>query len=395
MKYSIKIIRAVLLILLAIFTLSGESFAEVIILKSGKKIEGKIIERKPGYIKVDFYGTPLTYYKDQIERIEGDSVDNAVDEEYQVFCDKARAFFKQGSYDEALTQLEQAVNYKPDYPQAHNDIGLIYACRNDYPRAIEEFKKALVGEFGDYSTIIRWNLAVVYCLDGQLEEANILAAKLSDFNLASLLAVAIQMKEKKTNVFYTISASSFPPDTVAFAPTPEKLGKEVLEQIRQKQDREMQVSEDKTYVVENFPLLFLYHSPLSYLNLAQTYITSLNYPDAKRCLDDGQKNIENMQDYLDRVALAGIYFFRGKIYLDEKDYPRAEKNFKLASGLFPKWHVLHTFTGVSYYMQGKYDEAKDEFKTSLRILGPDSSQAKEIKGYLEEIENIENAARGK
>lgn len=44
-------------------------FAETIILKSGKIIEGKIIERTDKYVKIDFYGVALTYFLDEIQNI--------------------------------------------------------------------------------------------------------------------------------------------------------------------------------------------------------------------------------------------------------------------------------------------------------------------------------------
>lgn len=46
-------------------------FAETIVLKSGKKVEGKKIEQTDDYIRIDFYGVPLTYYFDEIESIDG------------------------------------------------------------------------------------------------------------------------------------------------------------------------------------------------------------------------------------------------------------------------------------------------------------------------------------
>jgi len=46
-------------------------FAETIILKSGKEIEGKIIEKTDKYIKLDFKGILLTYYVEDIESIDG------------------------------------------------------------------------------------------------------------------------------------------------------------------------------------------------------------------------------------------------------------------------------------------------------------------------------------
>jgi len=49
-------------------------FAETIVLKSGKTIEGEIAERTDKYIKVDLYGVPITYFNDDIESIDGELV---------------------------------------------------------------------------------------------------------------------------------------------------------------------------------------------------------------------------------------------------------------------------------------------------------------------------------
>jgi hypothetical protein len=50
------------------------TFAETIGLKSGKTVEGKIIEKNDEYIKIDFQGVSLTYYNDEIESIDGQSL---------------------------------------------------------------------------------------------------------------------------------------------------------------------------------------------------------------------------------------------------------------------------------------------------------------------------------
>jgi len=47
------------------------SSAETIVLKSGQTIEGKIIEKTDKYIKIDFEGVPLTYFMDEIDKVEG------------------------------------------------------------------------------------------------------------------------------------------------------------------------------------------------------------------------------------------------------------------------------------------------------------------------------------
>ncbi|TRZ49445.1 hypothetical protein D4Q80_02050, partial [bacterium] len=42
------------------------AIAEVIVLKSGKTVEGKIIEQTDKYVKIDFNGVPLTYFFEDI-----------------------------------------------------------------------------------------------------------------------------------------------------------------------------------------------------------------------------------------------------------------------------------------------------------------------------------------
>lgn len=59
-----------LFVLLNLF-LAISSFAENIVLKSGKIIDKKIIEKTDDYIKVDISGVPITYYLDDLESING------------------------------------------------------------------------------------------------------------------------------------------------------------------------------------------------------------------------------------------------------------------------------------------------------------------------------------
>ncbi|MEW6009010.1 MAG: hypothetical protein AB1629_05180 [Candidatus Omnitrophota bacterium] len=65
------------LILFFVLFITSPIFAETIILKSGKIIEAKIIEKTDKNIKVDFYGVPLTYFLDEIQSIGGAKVEVA------------------------------------------------------------------------------------------------------------------------------------------------------------------------------------------------------------------------------------------------------------------------------------------------------------------------------
>lgn len=66
----IRIIPFYLIFALLFFT-SQDTFAEIIALKSGQTLDKKIVERTPEYIKIDFYGTRLTFYANEIYQIDG------------------------------------------------------------------------------------------------------------------------------------------------------------------------------------------------------------------------------------------------------------------------------------------------------------------------------------
>lgn len=60
---------------LMIFCFSFLSFAEIITLKSGKTVEGKIVEETDKYVKIIFMGTTLTYWREDIESIDKQTVE--------------------------------------------------------------------------------------------------------------------------------------------------------------------------------------------------------------------------------------------------------------------------------------------------------------------------------
>ncbi len=64
------VLRFILLILFLNLAVLANTFAQdKIILKSGKTVEGRIIERTDKYVKIDFCGIELKYYLDQIEDV--------------------------------------------------------------------------------------------------------------------------------------------------------------------------------------------------------------------------------------------------------------------------------------------------------------------------------------
>ena len=68
--------RFLSIFILTCFLSQGAS-AETIYLKNGEKVEGDIVERTIGYIKVDFEGIPLTYWAEEIDYIQLDSAESS------------------------------------------------------------------------------------------------------------------------------------------------------------------------------------------------------------------------------------------------------------------------------------------------------------------------------
>jgi hypothetical protein len=59
------------------FSFLGVGFSETVTLKTGQKVEGRILERTNKYVKLEFQGVQLVYYNDEIASIDQASSDNA------------------------------------------------------------------------------------------------------------------------------------------------------------------------------------------------------------------------------------------------------------------------------------------------------------------------------
>lgn len=66
--------KKVMFFVLLVFFLAPSVFADTIRLKSGQEFEAKILERTDKSIKVDFNGAQLTYFLDEVEKINNEPV---------------------------------------------------------------------------------------------------------------------------------------------------------------------------------------------------------------------------------------------------------------------------------------------------------------------------------
>jgi tetratricopeptide (TPR) repeat protein len=79
------------------------------------------------------------------------------------------AWLGEGNFEAARRRFLEAIDLDPRIPEAYNGVGVTYRMRNDLPRALDWYKKALTvdPDFGD----AYYNMACVYALDGRKELA--------------------------------------------------------------------------------------------------------------------------------------------------------------------------------------------------------------------------------
>lgn len=63
--------KKILLVVLLLLGWASPGFADTIYLKNGNKIEGEIVQQTENMVKISISGVTITYYMDEIARIEG------------------------------------------------------------------------------------------------------------------------------------------------------------------------------------------------------------------------------------------------------------------------------------------------------------------------------------
>jgi tetratricopeptide (TPR) repeat protein len=86
----------------------------------------------------------------------------------QINVDLADGLYKNGHYDDALTQIARTLELDPEFGDAHHELGLLHLDRGRYAEAIAAFEKA--GQIA--------SLAHAYAMAGDRERARLLLRRL-------------------------------------------------------------------------------------------------------------------------------------------------------------------------------------------------------------------------
>ena len=106
--------------------------AEGVVLKSGKKIEGRIVEQTGEYVKIESNGSPLYYERKYIASIEGDNLESA---DINSYIKSGLQYGSQAKFKEAEEELKEGLKI---YPSEHN--------LKEVSKIIDDLRKGLIRE---------------------------------------------------------------------------------------------------------------------------------------------------------------------------------------------------------------------------------------------------------
>ena len=152
--------------------------AETVVLKSGKQIEGKIIEKTDEYIKIEVSGVPLTFWLDEVVggQEELDDAPGTVNlgsssfqAEAEKYLNELGQFYLNKEYGDALVSLKKLLELYPDRPDLHQALGVLYYYVGRSQEAVSSFEKALIIQPNEPNTYLC--LGIVYDSLGRQSEA--------------------------------------------------------------------------------------------------------------------------------------------------------------------------------------------------------------------------------
>jgi tetratricopeptide (TPR) repeat protein len=113
-------------------------FAETVILKSGQRVKGVIIDKTDEYIRMDVSGDIFTYKINEVERIG----EPPSEQEFEKRLNEAIFYFKNKKYESVIVKLNMLIELYPNDPDLYRFLGTTYYCLNDFKEAINSFNKA-------------------------------------------------------------------------------------------------------------------------------------------------------------------------------------------------------------------------------------------------------------
>lgn len=377
-------------------------FAETIVLKSGKTVEGKIIEKTDESVKIDFHGVELTYFIDEVERIETDGIDsgkidenkdavwliqrNAVEYIEKGQLDKAEEIYRdglkefpnnallwaglagdvldQGRIDEAIEYCNRALSFDSCSVNAYFILGLAFSKKGDEDKAIQKFQEAI--KCDPSFILVYYDLGISYISKQKYSEGIDMWVK------ATQLDKEGSMEKKIENTINTYIQNASPPKMIIQKTDSSKpwILLPPLE-ISQKKIFESLLLEYKTKLQIKGVPDFVYYMNMGGLNYYYRGDFDKGLEEMKIALN----MLSNNKDLLEEEKqkhMNYIHRLLGDIYLQKLEFEFAEQNYHEALKFNSK--DTNSFCGLAivYTIKGDFDKAREIYG---KVLDLDSNSS--------------------
>lgn len=407
-KMGIKVI----FIWIILFCFIGVSSADTIYLKNGNTVKGKIVEKTDTYVKINFADVTLTYWLDEIERIETDTTDSRkIDEnkdtvllilrnaaEYiekgqldkveEICRDGLKEFpnsallwaslagntLDQGRIDEAIEYCNKALSFNSCCAEAYFVLGLASSKKGDEDKAIQKFQEAV--KCDPSFTLAYYDLGISYISKQKYSEGIDMWVKATQLDKEG----STEKKIENTINTYIQNAS---PSKMIIQKTDSSKPWILLPPLEMSQKKifESLLLEYKTKLQIKGVPDFVYYINLGGINYYYRGDFDKGLEEMKMALS----MLINNKDLLEEEKQKDtnyIHRLLGDIYLHKLEFELAEQNYHEALKSNSRDTNSLCGLGIVYTVKGDFDKAREIYGKVLD-LDPNSSFAQEALRRLE------------
>jgi rhomboid protease GluP len=246
---------------------------------------------------------------------------------------KASSAFEAGDIDKAIASYKEALEIKPDYAEARNDLGGAYLRKGLHDEALAAFKQAIeVSQDPRVRAMAHYNLGTVYVIKELYEEA------ITSFKKA--LEIKPDYAEARHDLGFAYMRIGLNDEAItAF--------KQIIEAS---DDSEMRAR--------------------AYYNLGLIYADTKLYDEAIDSLEKSARLQPGDPD---------TYYYLGICYMEKEFYEKAIGAYQRALELRPDFAKAQAGLGHAYEASGLYDQAIASYQHALKSKPDDEAVREDLK----------------
>jgi len=347
-------VKKIILFLIILIFIPFFSYPETILLKNGKTIEAEIIEKTDVYIKVGYYGVPLTYYLDEIESIDGNVISTMTP-----FISKTTFSQPKKEPTQIFKNISPAIVYITNKTVAKEEYigsgfifdkeGIIVTNFHVTKGAKELSVKLKNGEVYPVVGIINYDHTLDICIL-KINASNLPTVFVGDSN-SMQIGETLYCIGNPLGLEYSFSNG-------------------MLSAVREINDiKYLQFTAPISPGNSGGPLVNSQGQVIGVVTFLMEGGQNLNFAIAINEIKPFISNQIKMtfQDFVEKVSQADYYFTEGYKYFLQDDYSKAIEYYQKVIQIKPNNPDVYSNLGVSYSALGQYQQAIEYYQKAIQI----------------------------